>query len=179
MNRKLKKQNRIIFNTKRLIVRPLQEGDKEAFYDLMSNPKVMHPIPQETMDRDTSNFHFAKHLNSGKMSDTKVWAIDLISGTEFIGIAAYLKNDHNEDEIGYRIREQFWGKGYGTEIAKGLIDYGFNKLKLDMVTADVNIENKRSVKILEKFFDRDIEFYNSEDKCIDRRYKCYRDQWLQ
>lgn len=169
----------MIFKTKRLIVRPLHIKDKEVFFDMMSNPKVMHPIPQETMDRETSNLHFDKHLNASMISDTKVWAIDLRSGVDFIGIAAYLKNDQNEDEIGYRLREQYWGMGYGTEIAKGLIDYGFNDLKLDLVTADVNIENEKSVKILDKFFKRDIEFYNSKDKCIDRRYKLYRDQWLE
>ena len=170
--------NSMIFETERLIIRPLQTDDNEGFFDMMSNPNVMHPIPQETMSRDTSNLHFKKHLHADMKSDTRVWAIDLKSGDQFIGIAAYLKNNQNEDEIAYRLREQFWGVGYGTEIAKGLINYGFNELCLDLVTADVNIDNEKSAKILDKFFNRDIEFYNSKDKCNDRRYKLFRDQWL-
>ena len=28
-----------------------------------------------------------------------------------------------EIEVGYRINDEFWGKGYGTEAAAGCIDY--------------------------------------------------------
>lgn len=60
-------------------------------------------------------------------------------------------NDEGHDEIGYRLREQYWRQGYGTEIATGLIDYCFKELNFTLLTADVNIENIPSVKILEKF----------------------------
>ena len=82
-----------------------------------------------------------------------------------------LVNDEGHDEIGYRLREQYWRKGYGTEIAAGLIDYCFNELKFSMLTADVNTENVPSVKILEKFMKPVREFYNENDQCTDRRYK--------
>lgn len=167
----------MIFETERLVIRPLLLSDREAFYDMMSNPNVMKPIPRDTMDRKTSDEHFEKHLFADKSSDTKVWAIDSKTGDALIGIAAFLKNDDNEDEIGYRLREQFWRIGYGTEIAKGLIDYGFNALNLELITADVNIENEGSVKILDRFFKRDIEFYNPNDKCTDRRYKVNKSEW--
>ncbi|MBJ6367024.1 GNAT family N-acetyltransferase [Snuella sp. CAU 1569] len=152
--------------------------DKEAFYDMMSNPNVMNPIPRDTMDRKTCNAHFQKYLKSEGNSETKVWAVDSKDGIPFLGIAAYLKNDKNEDEIGYRLREQFWGNGFGTEIAKGLIDYGFGTLNLEIITANVNTNNGKSVKILDKFFNRDIEFFNVNDNCIDRRYKISRIEWL-
>lgn len=168
----------MIFETERLVVRPFRLDDREAFYDLMSNPNVMKSIPQDTMDRKTSDEHFEKHLNADRNSRTMVWAIDSKNEDIFIGIAAYLKNDANENEIGYRLREKYWGIGYGTEIAKGLIDYGFNCLNIEFVTADVSIENEKSVKILDKFFKRDFEFYNPKDNCTDRRYKLNRKDWL-
>lgn len=168
----------MIFETERLIIRPLQTDDREAYYDMMSNPNVMNSIPREPMSRDMSDEHFEIHLKNGNSSDTKVWAIDSKNGDSFIGLAAYLKNDQNEDEIGYRLRELFWGIGYGTEIAKELIEYGFNSLNIDLITADVYVENIKSVKILDKFFTPIIEFYNPEDKCIDRRYKLTREEWL-
>ena len=111
-------------------------------------------------------------------SVNKVWAIELKEENEFIGLCAFLKNNDNDDEIGYRLRENYWGVGYGTEITKGLIDFGFKHLNTDLITADVYVDNLRSVKILEKFFKRDIEFFNAEDKCTDRRYKLSREEWL-
>ncbi|MEJ6615602.1 MAG: GNAT family N-acetyltransferase [Crocinitomicaceae bacterium] len=160
-----------IFDTERLVVRPLNVNDREDFFDMMGNPKVMNPIPREAMDRETSDQHFEKHLNSNTNSETKVWAIASKDDATFIGIAAFLKNNEKEDEIGYRIREKFWGIGYGTEIVKGLIDYGFNVLNVELITADVYAENVKSIKILDKFFERYFEIYNSEDNCTDLRYK--------
>ena len=168
----------MIFETERLIIRPLKADDQEAYYNMMSNPNIMNSIPRKPMTRALSNEYFKTHLNAVNNSNTKVWAIDSKSGHSCIGIAAYLKNNQNEDEIGYRLREQFWGVGFGSEIAKGLIDYGFNILNINLITADVYVENTKSVKILDKFFRRDIEFYNAEDKCTDRRYKLTREEWL-
>ena len=166
-----------IFKTERLIIRPLHEKDRESYYGMMSNPNVMSPIPLEVMNRESSDLLFEEHLLLSEHSTKKVWAIDTKEGDQFIGIAAYLKNNNDEDEIGYRLREQSWGVGYGTEVTKGLIDYGFNILNLELITADVNITNKRSVKILDKFFKRDKEFYNNKDQCTDRRYKLTNDEW--
>lgn len=169
----------MIFQTPRLIARPLQETDQTAYFDMMGNPKVMNPIPREPMTREESNEHLNKLLTlDHTTSDTKVWAIELKEERVFIGLCAFLKNNNNEDEIGYRLREAYWGVGYGTEITRGLIDYGFNVLKTELITADVYIENVPSVKILEKFFKRDIEFFNEEDNCYDRRYKLTRAEWM-
>lgn len=90
----------MIFETERLIIRPLQTDDQEAYYDMMSNPNIMSLIPQEPMDRATSNKHFRRHLHTENSSNTKVWGVDSKNGDSCIGLAAYLKNDQNEDEIG-------------------------------------------------------------------------------
>ena len=71
------------------------------------------------------------------------------------------------------MREKFWRKGFGTEIAKGLISFGFDKMKMKMkkITADVDTKNLNSVKILEKFMSSRKEFFNESDNCVDRRYE--------
>ncbi len=167
----------MIYETERLIIRALKESDREAFFDMMSNPNVMSPIPHPVMDKDESDTNFEKHLYAPESTETKVWAIETKSEECFIGICAFLKNNNNEDEIGYRLREQYWGVGYGTETTIGLINYGFNELQLELITADVNTANTNTVKILDKFYTRDFEFYNNEDQCTDRRYKLIREDW--
>ena len=118
----------MIFETDRLFVRQLQESDQSAYFDMMSNPNVMRPIPRNVMTEEESNAHLYKFLNTEHTtSDTKVWAIELKEENEFIGLCAFLKNNENDDEIGYRLREKYWGVGYGTEITKGLIDFGFKQ----------------------------------------------------
>lgn len=171
-------QNQLIFETERLIVRRLHENDRDGFFDMMRNPNVMNPIPREIMERSESDTYFEKHFNSNESSGTKVFAVESKINHQFIGLAAFLKNNNHEDEIGYRLREQAWGIGFGTEIAKGLLDYGFHQLNLELITADVNIDNEKSVKILDKFMLRGQEFFNPEDNCTDRRYKISRVEWM-
>jgi len=168
----------MIFETERLIVRLLKLGDKTAFFELMGNPKVMNPIPLDAMSEIESDAHLIALINLQETkSDKLIWAIDLPEGDKFIGLCALLVNDEGNPEIAYRLREGFWGLGYGTEITKGLINYSFNKMGNSLITADVNVENTRSVKILNKFFKPVREFYNEKDKCYDRRYHLDKKDW--
>jgi predicted Zn-dependent protease len=56
----------------------------------------------------------------------------------------------SEIELAYRFHTKFWGKGYATESAKALIEYGFNHLSLSHIIAAAYPENERSRRVLEK-----------------------------
>lgn len=161
-----------IFETKRLIIRTLRESDADSYHDMTGNPNVMNLIPQKVMSREESDAHLNNFLNkSPELADVKAWAVETKNENELIGLCAFLKNDENEDEIGYRLREKYWRKGFGTEIANGLLTFGFEDLGMTKITADVDIRNLNSVKILEKFMKPVKEFFNVHDNCTDRRYE--------
>lgn len=73
----------------------------------------------------------------------------------------------------------YWGKGYGTETTKGMLEYYFNVLKTEKVIADVNIENVASIKILNTFMKPVKDFYNERDHCKDRRFELRKNNWPQ
>ena len=125
---------------------------RSLFFDLMSNTNVISMIPQAVLNKEESDSQLKELIHLEKSSDTKIWSLCQKSTNEFIGFAGFLKNIDSEDEIAYRLRENYWNKGFGTEIAKGLIDFGFTTMNSNLITADVFIENVRSIKILEKFF---------------------------
>lgn len=160
----------MIFETERLLVRKLNTNDSELFFELMNNPNVMNPIPQKVFTRIESNTKLTE-LISIEISSKKIWCLTEKGNDSLIGICGFLKNNENDDEIAYRLIERFWGKGYGTEITKGLIEYSFEILNFEKITADVNIDNKKSSRILEKFMNPIREFLNKEDNCTDRRYE--------
>jgi GrpB-like predicted nucleotidyltransferase (UPF0157 family)/GNAT superfamily N-acetyltransferase len=56
----------------------------------------------------------------------------------------------SEIEIAYRLLPKFWGKGYGTELVRALIQWGFDHLAVDKLIAIVHPENNRSRHILDK-----------------------------
>lgn len=160
----------MIFRTERLQIRKLLTTDTDLFFDMMGNPKVMNPLPRREMTREESNAKLSLLIELEKTSSTTVWAITELGKDEFLGICGLLKNDENQDELAYRLREKFWGIGYGTEVTIGLLDYGFNVKNHPLIIADVFIENKPSLKIVEKFMTANKEFFNESDQCIDRRY---------
>jgi GrpB-like predicted nucleotidyltransferase (UPF0157 family)/GTPase SAR1 family protein len=55
-----------------------------------------------------------------------------------------------EIEIGYRLYKKYWGKGYGTEVAKALINWGFKHLPVSKIVAFVHPDNTASQQILKK-----------------------------
>jgi ribosomal-protein-alanine N-acetyltransferase len=168
-----------IFDTERLLIRTLKEEDSEYYFDMMGNPNVMNPIPRQVMTRESNN-HLAICLKKVQnTSGTKVWAVELKTEKKFIGICAFLKNNENIDEIGYRLREKYWKKGFGTELTVGILKYGFEQMKMNEITADVDTRNLNSIKILEKFMKVKKEFFNRADNCIDRRYEVNKHNWLQ
>ncbi|MEO6305399.1 MAG: GNAT family N-acetyltransferase [Bacteroidia bacterium] len=167
----------MILETKRLYVRQLEENDEPAFFELMSNPNVMNSIPQKPFHKEESASKLTELILLEKLSDTKIWCLCKKGCNDLIGICGVLKNDEREDEIAYRIIETFWDNGYGTEITKGLIDYCFVIMKSDLVTADVCVDNIKSVKILNKYFTVKKEFFNPDDNCMDRRYILKKENW--
>lgn len=160
----------MIFQTERLLIRELITPDKYLFFEMMSNPNVMNPIPVKVMTQSESDLKFKELIERENPRLRNIWALTKKGNNGFIGLCGLLKNNEHDDEIAYRLMEKHWGKGYGTEIAKGLIGFGFDELCSYKMTADVNIANLKSIKILEKFLTPVKEFYNEKDKCFDRRY---------
>ncbi len=52
--------------------------------------------------------------------------------------------------IGYWIGVPFWGCGYATEAARGLIDHAFGDLGYEVLTASARVSNPASRRVLEK-----------------------------
>ena len=53
-------------------------------------------------------------------------------------------------ELGYWIGKPFWGKGYATEAARSLIDFGFTVLGLNRIAARHFARNPASGRVMQK-----------------------------
>jgi len=163
----------MIFPTERLTIRLLKITDLESFYDMHRNPKVMQYVTGDVEDIDAArkNLQFCIDCYAKPDNDFWIYAIDEKSTGEFIGTLAIIKTEKGEDEIGYRFREKFWGKGFATETMKGAIDYCFNELKYESLYTVADVKNVASIKILEKFFTFQREYFNEKEQCTDREYR--------
>lgn len=163
----------MIFQTERLIIRLLKETDIAGFYDMHRNPKVMQYVTGDVEDLATAqkNVQSCIECYAKPSNDFWIYAIDEKATGEFIGTLAIIKTEKGEDEIGYRFREKFWGNGFATETMLGTINHCFEELKYESLYTVADVKNVASIKILEKFFTFQREFFNKEEKCTDREYR--------
>lgn len=57
---------------------------------------------------------------------------------------------HNKGELAYWIGKAYWNKGYATEAARRLVDFGFKKQELNRIWAPVMSKNQASGKVMQK-----------------------------
>jgi RimJ/RimL family protein N-acetyltransferase len=56
----------------------------------------------------------------------------------------------DETELGWVLRRDAWGEGYATEAASACIEWAFSELDLSYLTAMINADNARSVRVAER-----------------------------
>jgi len=56
----------------------------------------------------------------------------------------------NEASLGWILHRDFWKQGYGAEMGRALVEFGFGELELRRVTATCDAENYGSYRVMEK-----------------------------
>jgi [ribosomal protein S5]-alanine N-acetyltransferase len=142
----------IIFQTPRLILRQFTEADAPLILSLNSDPEILkylhEPILEtiEQAEKVLQDIILPQYKNNlGR------WAMHTKNNMDFIGWCGLkYRSDIDEIDLGYRLMQKAWGKGFATEAAQHTLDHGLNKLQLKLITGRAHIENIASIKVLEK-----------------------------
>ena len=95
----------------------------------------------------SDDFKLHKTLTFAIDYKTKLQSFQLLSGTIGIKDIDYV---NKKAKIGYWIGKQYQGKGIATESVKLVVNYAFDELKLEEISACVFPENNSSIRVLEK-----------------------------
>lgn len=140
-----------VIETERLILRPFTENDTEAVFNCCQNPNLGNNAgwkPHDTLEESL------KILQTIFIPQKDTWAITRKEDRLLIGAIGILPDPKRENSnagmIGYWLDEAQWGKGYMSEAVCAVLDYGFNKLGLTLISANCYPQNKRSQRVLEK-----------------------------
>lgn len=141
--------------TDRLSLLEIEKEDLEKLHRLHSIPEVdeFNTLGIPVSIKDTEQFLQQQIAAKSKTPRSSyMWKVLLKETGAFIGVAGFSlsNNKFKLGEIYYKLDPQYWGEGYATELAKGLVLLGFNIFGLHKVEAGVAIENIKSVKVLEK-----------------------------
>lgn len=159
-----KKMNKNLFNekifdsfpileTERLILKKIQPEDKNEIFEIYSsidamkyfgkNPYTSLSEAEDMIERVLKAFQNKEGIR---------WGITLKQFDKLIGSGGFWKllKDHLRAEIGYDLNPVYWKKGIMSEALEAMIEFGFKKMNLHTIEANIDPANIASEKLLEK-----------------------------
>ncbi|AMA62516.1 acetyltransferase family protein [Kurthia sp. 11kri321] len=133
--------------TERVILRLFKEEDWEAVYAYTSQADVMHYIPEGVFSKEDAK----RFVLENKGEKARYFPIIEKSSNQLIGHLFFEPNFGTHTyEIGWVMNPCYTGKGYASEAAEAMIQYGFTELDLHRIVATCQPENIASWRIMEK-----------------------------
>lgn len=143
--------------TERLTLRPFSADEADLLIELDSDPEVMRylsggePTPPEVVrERDLPSLLRGYDRWDGRFG---VFAAHEKDSGAFVGwfcLRPEPGGPTDEVELGYRLRQDAWGKGYATEGSRALLDKAFTELDVRVVWGATMFLNRASQKVMEK-----------------------------
>ncbi|HEX2130669.1 MAG TPA: GNAT family N-acetyltransferase [Actinophytocola sp.] len=146
----------IFLATDRLLLRRFTETDADLLVELDSDPEVMRYL---NGGRPTSRTHVERSMlpailgEYGRDPGLGTFAAFTRDGEEFVGWFMLRQDEAgppDEAELGYRLRQAAWGRGYATEGSRALLHYAFADRELNRVIAETMAVNAGSRRVMEK-----------------------------
>jgi ribosomal-protein-alanine N-acetyltransferase len=137
---------------RRIRLRPFEISDAEGVFGYASSPLVTRYLewaPHKTV-ADSARFIVTARGRSGEGCST--FAIEDRASGALLGSCELRVVDaiHRVAEIGYALAPRYWGQGYNVEAGELLLDFGFAGLHLLRVQGLCDVDNRRSVRTMEK-----------------------------
>lgn len=142
-------------SSQRLQVRLLELSDLPAVHQLHAMAEVDEfntlGIPEnESVSASIVQAWVADH----QVPDIRNYTFAIVAKTEgqLIGLMGFnlAKPKYRKAEVWYKLHPDHWGRGYATEAVQTVLDFGFDRLGLHRIVAGCAVENKASIRVLEK-----------------------------
>lgn len=142
-----------MLSSERLILREWRESDSSDLYEYAKSGLVGPNVGWKPHKNEDESKEIIKMFNSN--DDT--YAIVIKSENKVIGSIGLHNRKPDEElcdleqrEIGYVLNPVYWGNGYAPEAVNCLLNYGFNKLNLDLIWCGYFDFNNNSKRVNEK-----------------------------
>lgn len=140
----------MIFQTKRLVLRPWREEDAEDLYKYASDPEV-GPIAGWPPHTSVDN---SREIIRNVLSAPETYAVCLKETGKPIGSVGLHRNDiaetDDEYELGYWIGKRYWGQGLIPEASREILRYAFEELGMNRIWCGHYDGNFKSRRVMEK-----------------------------
>lgn len=165
--------------TERLILESFKIQDAEDLFKMRSDDRVTKYLDRDnhkTVEESETMIQRIIHSYEDKTGIN--WIIREKTLFEAAGYIGYwnIVRENVRAEIGYVLKPEYWGKGIMSEALVRIIDFGFNDFSLHSIMGNVNPQNKRSIRLLERHgFKKEAHFredYLYNGKYLDSEIYC-------
>jgi ribosomal-protein-alanine N-acetyltransferase len=135
----------------RLVMRQPTRADADAVFRTFSDPEVLRYYNVDFMiSRDEAIAMIESRRRRYEMGYGIRWGIYLRDDGRYLGSCGYevMHKPWQYAEIGYELGREHWGNGYMTEALQTMIRYGFDRLDLHRIEAQVEPANQASKNVL-------------------------------
>lgn len=150
--------NQYFIETQRLTLRPFEVSDVARIVEIFANPNVAKWVDDgKPLSAERAKKWVAVSYDSVQKNGSSAGALIEKSTGRMVGWGGIVHAPDDLPEIIYGFEEQVWGKGYGKEIAKAIVEDGTDIRAFKQIIATVDPENAASVHILKSLSFRLIE----------------------
>lgn len=144
-----------IIETPRLLLRNWQETDRAFFHEINSDPVVMEFFPA-LRSREESDALMDRVVAMINDDSFGFYALQDKDTGDTVGFTGLMRTDLEPFmpkgvlEIGWRLAQRYWGKGYVTEAALASLAYAFDERAEDEVVSFAVHNNHRSISVMQR-----------------------------
>ena len=127
--------------------------DAQEVFFLRSDPEVNKYVKRSNPKDLKEAEEFITKVTTGTKENKNIyWAISLRSQSTMIGSICLwnFSEDLKIGEVGFDLNPNYQAKGYMSEALKKIIDFGFNNLNLDIISAYTHRNNTASIHLLNR-----------------------------
>src|SRR5271170_293068 len=161
--------------TARLTLREFDQSDLDAVYAYSSDPRVTRYLFFGPRDREGTADYLRGLIESQQevpRTRFELAVVEIVSG-QLIGACDLSLIEHNVVDLGYMLAQDHWGKGFATEIALRLLEAAFLDLRADRVISTVDVNNRASIRVLEKIGMRWEAVFRKHRRAKNRWWDCH------
>lgn len=140
--------------TTRLTLRGWRDADREPFFRMNADPRVMRHFPA-LLSRTESDALVDRIVAEFDRDGFGLYAAELRTGSEFIGfvglsVPTFQAHFMPAVEIGWRLAARYWNRGLATEGARAVLRHAFGPLGLNELVSMTVPGNLASRRVMEK-----------------------------
>lgn len=141
-----------ILHTDRLELVEIGQGHLGDIFKLFSDNKVTTFYNVATLTNEIEAQKFIDWFYSRFKEKLGIrWGISLKGHKSVIGTIGFNNfSKQHRANIGFDLQSEFWNKGYLTEVLKAVVEFGYKKLEINRIEAEVMLGNIASEKVLAK-----------------------------